>query len=189
VPRDAGGLVCVDLDFEGAGTLAVERLHGGGHAAIGLLGQAPSLYDRGSNFAPRFRDAFLATAAATGAAAAFTPAEATSAGVAAALDELRAHLPAMTALVLDCNEHVHGLVLEALRERGTRVPEYLSVLSACSSFPTDRFTPALDVIPLPAPTSGRRAVELVLAQLGGAVEPRVELIEPTYVAKGSVVGR
>jgi DNA-binding LacI/PurR family transcriptional regulator len=95
----------------------------------------------------------------------------------------------MTALVLDCNEHVDGLVLEALRERGTRVPEDLSLLSACSSFPTDRFTPALDVIPLPAPTSGRRAVELVLAQLGGTVEPRVELIEPTYAAKGSVVSR
>ncbi len=189
VPRDTGGLVCIDLDFERAGALAVERLHGGGHTAIGLLGQAPNLYERGSNFAPRFRDAFLATAAARPADTAFTPAEPTRAGVAAALDALRERLPAMTALVLDSNEHVHGLVLEALRERGIRVPEDLSLLSACSSFTTDHFTPPLDVIPLPAPTSGRRAVELVLAQLRGVVEPHVELIEPTCVAKGSVIAR
>jgi DNA-binding LacI/PurR family transcriptional regulator len=189
VPRDAGGLVCVDLDFERAAALAVERLHGTGHTAVGLLGQAPNLYERGSNFAPRFRDAFLASADSTSVAAAFTPAEPTPAGVATALDALRGRLPAMTALVLDCNEHVHGLVLEALRERGARVPEDLSLLSACSSFTTDHFTPPLDVIPLPAPTSGRRAVELVLAQLAGPVEPHVELIEPTFVAKGSVVPR
>jgi DNA-binding LacI/PurR family transcriptional regulator len=188
VPRDPSGLVCVDLDFERAGTLAVERLHGSGHTAIGLLGHTQSLYDRGSNFAPRFRDAFLTTAEATGVTAAFVPAEPTPAGVAAALGELRDRLP-MTALVLDCNEHVHGLVLEALRERDIRVPHDLSLLSACSSFTTDHFTPPLDVIPLPAPTSGRRAVELLFAQLGGVVEPHVELIEPAYLAKGSVITR
>ena len=189
VPRDTGGLVCVDLDFERAAALAVEHLHGSGHAAIGLLGQAPSLYERGSNFAPRFRDAFLAAADALPVDAAFAPAERTPVGVGAALDGLRERLPAMDALVLDCNEHVHGLALEALRERGVRVPEELSLLSACSSFATDHLTPPLDVIPLPAPTSGRRAVELVLAQLEGTVVPHVELIEPTVVPKGSVVRR
>lgn len=189
LPRDPGGLVCVDLDLERAGALAVERLHGSGHAAIGLLGHSQNLYDRGSAFAPRFRDSFLATAAAMDVPAAFTPAERSPSGIAAALDVLDERLPAMTALVVNSNEYVHGLVLEALRDRGRRVPDDLSLLSACSTFSTDGFTPPLDVIPLSAPPLARRAVELVLAQVGGVVEPHVELIEPTYVAKGSVVPR
>jgi DNA-binding LacI/PurR family transcriptional regulator len=185
VPGDPSGLVCVDLDFERAGAIAVEHVHGRGHSAIGLLGHTQSLYDRGSNFALRFRDSFLSTAAAAGADAAVVPADPTPTGIAAALDELGARLPAMTALVLDCNERV----LEVLRLRGMRVPDDLSLLSACSAFTTDHFGPPLDVIPLPAPVMGRRVVERLLAQLSGAVEPHVELIEPTYVAKGSVVTR
>jgi DNA-binding LacI/PurR family transcriptional regulator len=189
VPGDPSGLVCVDLDFERAGAIAVEHVHGRGHSAIGLLGHTQSLYDRGSNFALRFRDAFLSTAAATGTAAAFVPADPTPTGIAAALDELRTRIPAMTALVLDCNERVHDLLLEVLRLRGVRVPDDLSLVSACSAFTTDHFGPPLDVIPLPAPVMGRRVVERLLAQLSGTVEPHVELIEPTYVAKGSVVTR
>jgi len=185
IPNDTDGLTCVDLDFERAAALAVQKLAGLGHRAVGLIGQAPSVYERGSNFPPRFRAAFAAEADRLGVATAFTPAVEDSAGVRAAFDAVTLALPDMTALVLHTNEPVQSMVLELLSQRGIRVPHDLSVISACSSFETDHLDPPLDVIPLPADQSCTRAIELTMAQLAGNVEPCVELIEPTYVELGS----
>ena len=41
VPDDHDGLVCVDLDFEAAAALAVDRLADAGHRSIGLVGHPP----------------------------------------------------------------------------------------------------------------------------------------------------
>jgi DNA-binding LacI/PurR family transcriptional regulator len=185
VPSDTEGLTCVDLDFEEAARLAVSRLVAQGHTAIGLMGHAQVLYERGSNYAPRFRDSFIAAGEAAGIRTAFHTTDATRAGVELSLDALREELPELTAVVLNCNENIHGILLEVLREREVVVPEALSIVSACSSFSTDHFLPPLDVIPLPSLESGRRAVELVVQQLGGFTDPHVELIAPTYHAKSS----
>jgi DNA-binding LacI/PurR family transcriptional regulator len=55
IPADTSGLTCVDLDLERAAEVAVERLVALGHTDIALLGQAPLVYKRGSNFPPRPR--------------------------------------------------------------------------------------------------------------------------------------
>lgn len=185
IPRDTAGLTCVDLDFEAAARLAVAELVALGHTSIGLMGHAELLYERGSNYAPRFRDAFLDDGDARGIATAFHTTDATRQGVEESLDGLRAQLPGMTALVLNCNENIHGILLEVLRARKVPVPGELSIVSACSSFSTDHFLPPIDVIPLPSLESGRRAVELVIQQLGGFVDHHVELIEPTYERRSS----
>ncbi|WP_022885920.1 LacI family DNA-binding transcriptional regulator [Glaciibacter superstes] len=185
IPGDADGLVCVDLDFEEAAVMAVRRLADLGHREIGLIGQAPAIYQRGSNFPPRFRDAFAAEAERLGLVTAFTPAAEDSAGVRAAVDRISATLPGMTGLVLHSNEPVQSMILELLNQRGVRVPHDLSVISACSSFDTNHLNPPLDVIPLPADRSCTRAIELTMAQLEGTVDPHVELIEPAYVELGS----
>ncbi|MFT2817276.1 LacI family DNA-binding transcriptional regulator [Leifsonia sp. A12D58] len=185
IPNDTDGLTCVDLDFEGAARLAIDELVALGHTSIGLMGHANNLYVRGSNYAPRFRDAFLAAGAAAGIDTACHTTEATRAGVEESYDGLRAQLPAMTAIVLNCNENIHGILLEMLREREIAVPHELSIVSACSSFSTDHFVPPVDVIPLPSLESGRRAVELVIQQLGGFANPHIELIDPVYIRKSS----
>jgi DNA-binding LacI/PurR family transcriptional regulator len=189
IPADTDGLTCVDLDFERAAEMSVERLVDLGHTEIGLLGQAPLVYKRGSNFPPRFRSAFAQAGARLGAHLTFAPADEDSASVTAAFDRISAALPTMTALVLHCNEPVQSMVLEILRQRGIRVPEDLSVISACSTFDTDHLNPPLDVIPLPADKSCTRAIALTMAQLAGDVDPHVELIEPTYVELGSTSPR
>jgi len=185
IPGDTEGLTCVDLDFEAAARLSLARLVELGHTSIGLMGHAEQLYGRGSNYAPRFRDSFLEAGSESGIATAFHTTEATREGVEASLDGLRAQLPDMTAVVLNCNENIHGILLEVLREREVAVPAALSIVSACSSFSTEHFLPPIDVIPLPAQSSGQRAVELVVQQLAGFVDPHVELIAPTYQRKQS----
>jgi DNA-binding LacI/PurR family transcriptional regulator len=186
IPHDTADLTCVDLDFEAAADMAVARLADLGHAAVGMLGHSQHLYDRGSNFAPRFRDGYLAAGAARGIRTAFHTTESTREAVAAAYDAVLAELPDLSALVLNCNEDVHSFLLELLRERGVRVPEDLSLVSACSSFRTDHLVPPLDVIPLPADHQARRAVDLLMERLDGRGEPHVELIPPEYHPLGSV---
>ena len=57
VPDDHEGLVCVDLDFDAAAVLAVDRVADAGHESIALIGQSQVSYEK-SNFPPRIRRAF-----------------------------------------------------------------------------------------------------------------------------------
>lgn len=186
IPADATGLVCVDLDFEAAAELAISRLVAQGHHAIGLIGHSPGVYARGSNFPPRFRDGFVRAAAEQQVDTAFAMPERDGSSVRAALDALYRERPGMTALVLHCEETVQAAVMDILRERGIRVPQDLSVISACASFDTDHFEPPLDTIPLVAADSCTRAVELAIQQVAGPIEPRVELVPPRYFERGSI---
>jgi DNA-binding LacI/PurR family transcriptional regulator len=186
IPRDTEGLVCVDLDFEAAAALAISRLVSAGHRSIGLIGHSPGVYARGSNFPRRFRDGFFRAATEQQVQTAFAMPERDGPSVRAAVDDLYRERPDLTALVLHCEEATQAAVMEALRERGLRVPQDVSVISACASFDTDHFEPALDTIPLVAADSCTRAVELAIEQVAGPIEPRVELVPPRYYERGSI---
>lgn len=186
VPGNAEDLICVDLDFEAAAALAVDRLVDAGHRSLGLMGHPAGVYERGANFPTRFRNAFLARADERGVSAVFGMPGTEISGTRAALDALYDSAPDLTGLVMHAEESIQSNVLELLRLRGVSVPGDLSVISAGSTYDTSRFVPPLDVIPLIPAASCDRAVELAIAQLAGTVDPRVELIAPTYVERGSV---
>ncbi|MFD1718409.1 LacI family DNA-binding transcriptional regulator [Georgenia deserti] len=186
VPDDTAGLVCVDLDFEAVGRMALDRLADAGHRTVTLLGQPQAVYDRGSNFPPRLRDAFLARAAERGIDAAFHAVEREPSDMRARLATLLDADTPPTGVVFHCEEQQQTTALELLAERGVAVPGEMSIVSAAPTFPTSGFRPPLDRIPLvPAYTCGR-AVELAINQIAGSVEPRVELVPPTYEDHGSV---
>ncbi len=189
IPNDTEGLACVDLDFAAAATLAVDRLADAGHRTIGLLGHPPSVYERGSNFPIRFREAFLAHGRERGLTVRFVTPERTIASVRSATAELLGPERDLTGLVMHCEDTIQMRALDVLREEGVTVPDDVSVISAASTFDTSTFSPPLDVIPLIAEESCSRAVELTIAQIAGEAEPRVELIPPTYVERGSTAPR
>ncbi len=189
VPADTRGLVCVDLDFEAVGSTAVDRLVDAGHTTVGLLGHHPSVYDGGSNFPPRLRDGFLARAAEHGVTARFVMPQRDPGEVGSAVDSLLGPDADLTGLVMHCEEPIQVRALAALRARGLRVPDDVSVISAASTFDTSSFSPPLDCIPLVPDESSRRAVELALSQLDGEVRPVVELLPPHYLDLGSVTDR
>ncbi|WP_434992398.1 LacI family DNA-binding transcriptional regulator [Arthrobacter sp. Ld5] len=186
VPGDADGLVCVDLDFEAAAALAVDRLVDAGHPSLALLGHPEAVYERGSNFPTRFRDGFLRRAAERGVEARFSMAETGAPAVRDALSGLLDVESAPTGIVVHAEEGVHRALLEAVAERGLSIPQDLSVIAGVPTFDTSSFTPPLDVIPLIPADSCTRAVELAVRQLDGRVEPCVELIAPVYRDHGSV---
>jgi DNA-binding LacI/PurR family transcriptional regulator len=186
VPGDAGGLICVDLDFEAAAALAVDRLVDAGHVSLALLGHPEAVYEWGSNFPTRFRDGFLRRAAERGVSATFSMVEKDARRVQEALLTALDADPAPTGVVVHAEEGVYKAILEGVMARGLSIPTDLSVIAGVPTFDTASFTPPLDVIPLIPADSCTRAVELVVQQLDDVVAPRVELVAPKYRDRGSV---
>ena len=187
VPDDNEGLVCVDLDFAAAATLAVDRLAGAGHTSIGLIGQPEVSYEK-SNFPPRVRAAFGGHSEARGLTAHFrttgtkhTSRTATRRAVAELLET------GVTAFVLHCTEEAHVVVLGELAERGLDVPGRVSIVSVGASFDTAALARPLDSIPLIPEASCDLAVSLAIRSLGEErPEPGLRLIPPSYISHGSV---
>jgi DNA-binding LacI/PurR family transcriptional regulator len=187
VPDDSAGLVCVDLDFEAAAVLAVDRVADAGHTVLGLIGQPAVAYEK-SNFPPRLRRAFEARAEERGATArartsgnAATSVATTRRAVRELLDE------GATALLLHAADDVHHAVLAELGERGLVVGRDVSLVSVAASFDTQLLPVAIDTIPLIPQASCDLAVELALRSLtSDPPEPRLHLIEPIYLDRGSV---
>jgi len=187
VPNDHDGLVCVDLDFEAAAGLAVDRLADAGHRTIGLLGHPAAAYHR-SNFPPRVRAGFERRARERGLADTVELPEfggARRVAVRAALGVLLDR--GVTGIVLHCDEEAHVAALDELAARGLRVPDDVSVVSVGSTFDTTSMQPPLDVLPLVPQASCDLAVDLAMQLLSDAAPPPgVRLVAPVYHDHGSV---
>ncbi|KAA9111526.1 LacI family DNA-binding transcriptional regulator [Microbacterium rhizomatis] len=187
VPDDHEGLVCVDLDFEAAAALAVQRLADAGHRSVGLIGQPAIAYDN-SNFPPRVRRGFDAQADECGLDAQFRTsgsvrpdAITTRRGTAELLDA------GVTGLVVHASEEAIREVLAEVGERGLSIPADVSVISVASSFDAASLAPPLDDIPLIPQRSCDVAVDLALRALeANPPAPSVHLIAPEYHSRGSV---
>ena len=187
VPDDHQGLTCVDLDFEAAGRLAVDRLADAGHRRITLLGQTEAAYRR-SNFPRRLlrgaqdaaaeREVVLDRAAS---GATVTEPSTVRTAIASALGS------GDRAFVVHAADDVHELLLGTLEEHGLVVGEDVSVVSAAASFDTSSLRVPLDTIPLVPQQSCDLAVELAVRHLDqGGATPEIHLIPPEYRSVGSV---
>lgn len=187
LPEDRAGLTCVDLDFEAAGQLAVDRLADAGHRRIALLGQTDLSYRR-SNFPRRLlhgvqRQAALRDIALEWSAsgAAVTDAAAVRASVEAALAR------GDRAFIVHAADDVHQVLLSVLAEHGLRVGHDVSVVSAATSFDTSALPVPVDTIPLVPQRSCDLAVDLAIRHLDDPLTPaEIHLIPPDYHSVGSV---
>jgi LacI family transcriptional regulator len=76
-------------------------------------------------------------------------------------------------------------VLSALRERGCRVPEDVSVVG-CDDMAFSAFlAPPLTTVRIPFQQTGRRAAELLLAKIGRAEIPHRELLPVQLIERNS----
>lgn len=190
VPDDHDGLVCVDLDFEAAAALAVDRLAELGHRSIGLIGHPPASYVR-SNFPPRVRRGVEQRAAELGMECRVVLPESDGprrASVREAVRSLVAH--GTTGLILHCDDTSHAVALDELAALGRRVPEDVSVISVGATFDTSTFHPPIDSVPLVPSASCELAVELAMRLVEGEDVPAgVHLISPEYRRLGSTAPR
>lgn len=187
IPDEADGLTCVDLDFEAAGHLAVDRLADAGHTAVTLLGQTEVSY-RKSNFPRRLlrgvqsrtRDRGLSLDWAT-TGVTTTDASAVRATVGHALDR------GERAFIVHAVGDVHEALLETLSARGLSVGDDVSVISAAASFDTSGLPVPIDTIPLVPQQSCELAVDLAVQHLEAPGMPaQIHLIPPEYHSARSV---
>jgi DNA-binding LacI/PurR family transcriptional regulator len=180
LPAEPAGLICVDLDFERAGALCVEHLAALGHRRIVLLGAPQVVYDRGTGFAQRTRDAVQVAAQRNGVRAYAVPVEPVYPAALAAVEGIGD----ATALIVH-NEGVVDHVLTALRALGRRVPQDISVLAICPDEVALGATPPLSNVRIPAEEVARLAVELLLARGAGHDVPARTLLPPTLTDRTS----
>lgn len=186
VPDDHDGLVCVDLDFEAAAAMAVDRLAELGHRSIGFVGHPPMAYEL-SNFPPRVRRGLEQRAADRGVSCSSRTPEADGPRRGPVREAVRDLLEGgATALVLHCDDTSHAAVLDELALLRLRVPGEVSVVSVGASFDTTTFNPPIDSVPLVPSASCELAVELAMRLVEGEeVQAGVRLIAPGYREHGS----
>ncbi|MEU6606818.1 LacI family DNA-binding transcriptional regulator [Streptomyces shenzhenensis] len=184
VPAEPAGLTCVDLDFEAAGELCVERLAGLGHRVVALVGSPPEVYVRRTAFAERVVRGFTAAAGRRGLVSAVHPCEATPAAARRVAERLLREQPALTGVVVH-NEAVLEPLIEAFGQLGLRVPGDLSVTAICPAELAGSLRVPVTSVALPAAELGERAVELLMGKLAGAEVPAATLLAPRLTERAS----
>jgi DNA-binding LacI/PurR family transcriptional regulator len=183
-PEDTSGLTCVDLDFTGAGARCVDHLADLGHRSIAFIGPSEEAYRRGAGFAVRTLSGVTAQAAARGVACETLTCTGTREDVDAVVDRLLLHDPRVTGLVIH-NETALPVVLDALRAAGRAVPRDIAVAAIAPQDIAQAVKPAVSAVDLPAEEMGQRAVDLLMAKLGGEPELTTTLLAPRLVVRAS----
>lgn len=184
LPRDPGGLSCVDLDFEAAARTAVDHLSQLGHRHIALVGSPQVVLDRHTTYAQRMVRGFESEARRVGAQAVFEPCESSHSGAVDAVDRVLDRLPEATALVVH-NEVALPAVLATLRERGLDVPRDISVVAVCPHDVATGQPQPLTAVDIPALTIGGVAVDMAMARLERDEPAETRLLAPVLTARAT----
>ena len=191
--HDSARVVLIDEDVPGTevpkvfcdnrqgGWLAGRHLLAAGHRRIGFIGGPEDVMSAQERLAGLQRAVFE-----HGPPAAVLPILHGPYSVAhgkAAAEALLATEPRPTAVFAASDEIVLGLLI-ALRQRGLRVPQSLSVVAFDDVSPLDLFDPPMTAVRQPVARIGRRAVELVTAPdiIASVERLPVELIVRSSVA-------
>ncbi|MFB4282548.1 MULTISPECIES: LacI family DNA-binding transcriptional regulator [unclassified Nonomuraea] len=183
-PAEPAGLTCVDLDFAAAGARCVEHLAERGHEEIALLGAPSVVYDRGTGFATRTREGFVAALDDHGLKGVALPCEETFDEVYETVRDLLLDRPGLSGLVVH-NEAAVSHVLAALRQLDRRVPHDVAVVAICPDDVAERASPPLTSVLIPAEEVGREAVRLVMDKLEGRTVPDSTLLTPLLAIRAS----
>ncbi|GAA3477225.1 LacI family DNA-binding transcriptional regulator [Streptomyces yanii] len=184
LPADTDGLTCVDLDFEATGALCVEHLAGLGHREIAVIGEAAAVYERHTGFAERTVDGVRAKAQETGVRVLHRSCEGGYAAMAQTLARIFDERPGTSGFIVQ-NEAAVEPLLNLLRQQGRAVPEDVSVVAICPEQVASQASVRLTSVAIPAQEMGRRAVEHVVAKLGGRGTDEVELLTPELTVRAS----
>ncbi|MET8331723.1 LacI family DNA-binding transcriptional regulator [Streptomyces sp. NPDC005181] len=184
LPAETEGLTCVDLDFEATGALCVEHLAGFGHREIAMIGEAAAVYERHTGFAERTMDGVRAKAQEAGVRVLHRPCEGGYDAMERTLARIFDERPGTTGFIVQ-NESAVEPLLNLLRQQGRAVPEDVSVVAICPEQLASQASVRLTSVAIPAQEMGRRAIEQVVAKLGGRGTDEVELLAPELTVRAS----
>jgi DNA-binding LacI/PurR family transcriptional regulator len=183
---DTTGIGYVDIDFERTMQEAVNYLAGLGHKHIAFLNQSQSAFDTGYGPVVRTEAEFAKatqTAGLEGISRFCRPSPQAGYEV---CGELLAECPGLTALIT-MNERAVPGVMQAIADRGWRIPDDFSLVVIVSSARVaEMMTPPLTTSDTPAAELGRLGVELLIQQLEAEErEALQELVPCRLIIRGS----
>lgn len=188
LPANRAGVDVFDLDFEGAGRLMVDHLHGLGHRELILVSQPEHVVDRGGAYVWRLRDAASERAQQRGVRLHTVFGESGQPEIGRTLNALLDTHPAATGLLLN-NEAAAVALPSVLAARGLRVPRDLSVIGRYSDEFARMFALPFSSIESAPDRLGRLAVRQLVRRIAAPARPEdpfvVELLPPEFVDRGS----
>lgn len=185
VPDDTEGLVCVDLDFEAAVRMAVDKLAENGHERIALIGQRTATLAREPNYPLRIEREFSRHCAQRGVTGVIVHPDGDDAEPAVAM--MIAEQPGTTGIVLSTTNGVATSLVTALAHRGLAVPHDISVVAAGMTPGPSRAPLPFDAMPLDPAFTCPVAVDILVDLIdGGSPHRGVTLVPPIYQDRGTV---
>ena len=162
--EDNTGLSYVDVDIARGVADAVRHLFELGHRRIGFVTIAPILQRREYGYATWALKAYQETCQQFGLPGLWQAVDLKSNHVHDVVLEFLGENPEITAIVTPQDAGVPG-VLRAVRSRGLRIPQDISVVGLLSDALAEFSTPSLTSINFPSREMGREAASILIAQL------------------------
>lgn len=175
--QDNHNISFVDFDFDQAVRLAVEHLADLGHSHIALLPYSPVPLELGYGPAVRSVKAFRAAVESHGLQGAVRVCESTRERGYGEMHALLEEDPSLSALVI-INDVLYFGAVQALSERGLRIPEDFSIVAITSRRMAEMTTPTLTSVEIPVAEMGRIGTELLIGQLEEDTHQPTQLILP-----------
>lgn len=177
-----GGIPLVGSDHTMTGTLAANHLLECGHRTFAMItGKRDRrvVASRSRGFRAALRTVGIVLPPRN-----VVPADWTAQGAYAATQSLLRRTRDFTAVFIHSDQMAMG-VLRALRDNTIRVPEDMAIVGCDDLAVSPYLSPALTSVHVPFEESGRRAAELLLAQIRGESVPRIDLLPVHLVARAS----
>jgi DNA-binding LacI/PurR family transcriptional regulator len=183
---DTTGISFADVDFDQTTRDAVSYLFELGHSRIAFLNQSLQVFNEGYGPAVRAYQGFMRATAEKGIEGIARFCHSSPRDGYETFTELIAARPGLSAIIAMNDRAVPG-VLQAIADRGCRVPEDFSLVSIVSSArAAELFVPPLTTMEAQASALGRMAVTCLIDQLeGGSKEMPQALLPCGLVVRGS----
>jgi len=182
---DNTGLSFVDIDIDHGVTAAMQHLIELGHRQIGFVTLSPVVQDKEYGYSTWALKSYERACQQHGLPNLWRSVDLNSDDAATVVQRLLDEHPHITAIMTPQENSVIG-VLKAVRTKGLRVPDDISVIGLLSESMSELANPPLTTIDFPADEMGREAARILLGRLDGTLTmPQQVLIRPDLCVRGS----
>lgn len=182
---DNTGLSYVDIDIGKGVVEAVQYLHALGHREIGFIILAPVVQEKEYGYATWALQGYEKACQQFGLPHLWCTVDLKNGNTESVLSQLLADHPGITAIVIPQEIGVPG-ILKAIRAKGLRVPEDLSIIGMFNDRMSELLSPPLSTISFPAHDMGYQAVRILIGHMTGEMaSPQQLLLRPELMIRRS----
>lgn len=182
---DNTGLSYVDIDIGKGVVEAVQYLHALGHREIGFIILAPVVQEKEYGYATWALQGYEKACQQFGLPHLWRTVDLKNGNTESVLSQLLADHPGITAIVIPQEIGIPG-ILKAIRAKGLRVPEDLSIIGMFNDRMSELLSPPLSTISFPAHDMGYQAVRILIGHMTGEMaSPQQLLLRPELMIRRS----